>query len=424
MNTTRHRSLAGLVLAMLALMIVPPSLQAAPPTGAVWVKYQDLPRRVRETVDRERGRHDVKQVLEYRWSDRLVYRVVIDERGSDKMLLLSDSGRILRESDVPDLPVGHGSFEKWVKYEDLPRDVRRTLDRERGNHEVRVIQFVRRDNREFYRCIIDQRGDDLAVRIGPSGKILSMEEVDDWAVGRESARWDYNRERAIRFDDVPREVRRTIDRERDGRPVKQVVYVDRNSHRFYRAVIDDRRGDRIIRVAEDGYLFEEREVPDVAVGPGGWDKNRWGHEQPMRYNDLPWEIRTTLDRERRGRDVKEIIYVRRYNSTFYRCIIDTRGEDTAVRISDEGTVLSREQVGDTAYGRDEAEHFGAREEWVKYATLPPAAQRTLDRYRRDRDVLKIIRVELRGSVYFRCIVDTKPWPSTVNIGEDGRMLSQ
>src|SRR6266478_3971647 len=65
----------------------------------------------------------------------------------------------------------------WVRYDNVPRRVREVLDRERGRHEVKQIVFVRRDNREFYRCVIDTKGDDLAIRINPVGKLLSVEDV-------------------------------------------------------------------------------------------------------------------------------------------------------------------------------------------------------------------------------------------------------
>jgi hypothetical protein len=351
------------------------------------------------------------------------YRVLIDERGDDRAIFVSEGGKLLKQSEVPDVGgVGAGSFEKWIKYNDLPKEVRKTLDKERNGNEVRQINFVRRDNREFYRCIVDLKGDDLAVRINPAGKLLSYQEVDDVAVGaRETARHDYNRERVVRYDDLPSPVRHTLDRERNAWAIKQLVYVERNGRRFYRCVVDARPGDKIFRIADDGYLYSENEVPDIAVGEGGYNANRFGHEALMRYNDLPWNVRQTLDRERRGKDVKEILYVRRYNHTFYRCLIDTRGDDLAVRISDDGRVMSREEVDDTAYGRTETDELGAREEWVKYATLPDRARASLDRVRRGNEVLKIVRVHLPGRDVYRCLLDTRPWPTTVRITEDGRV---
>jgi len=228
----------------------------------------------------------------------------------------------------------------------------------------------------------------------------------------------------MRYDELPREVRIVVDREVHGRPIKQVVYVERNGRRFYRCVVDDRGGERVLRVGDDGYLYEEREVQDIAVGASGFDANRFGHESAVKIVELPWAVSNALDRERRGRPVKEILYVRRGAYTFYRCLIDTRGDDLAIRISDSGRVLSREEVDDVSYGKDEIEYVSAREEWVKYSTLPRGAQIALDRRRRGRDVLKIIRIEYRGRATYRCTVDTHPWPSILRITDDGRLLGE
>ena len=409
----------------LAPLLAPPAQAADHRRADIWVKYDEVPRRVRETLDRERGRREIKQILEIRLDGKIYYRALVDDRGADRAILVTEGGRVAKVSEVPDLAVGEGSFEKWIKYDDLPRDVRRTLDKERGRYEVKQINFVRRDNREFYRCIVDTRGDDLAIRINNVGKLLSLDEVADIAIGaREVSLYDSDRERAMRYDDLPREVRVVVERERGGRPIKQVVYVERNGRRFYRCVVDDRGGERVLRVGDDGYLYEEREVQDIAVGASGFDANRFGHESAVKIVELPWAVSNALDRERRGRPVKEILYVRRGAYTFYRCLIDTRGDDLAIRISDSGRVLSREEVDDVSYGKDEIEYVSAREEWVKYSTLPRGAQIALDRRRRGRDVLKIIRIEYRGRATYRCTVDTHPWPSILRITDDGRLLGE
>src|SRR5206468_3868006 len=110
----------------------------------------DVPRRVRETFDHERGRFPIKQVIEIRYDGKCYFRALIDERGADRAILVSEAGRVVKVTEIPDLAVGEGSFERPVRYDELPRDVRATLDHERGRNEVRQVVFVRRDNREFY----------------------------------------------------------------------------------------------------------------------------------------------------------------------------------------------------------------------------------------------------------------------------------
>lgn len=423
--TVCARTLAAALLTLMAIGLVAPAANADQINGGIFVRLNDLPRRVRETIERERGRHEVKQIIEFRHEGRLVFRVLIDERGSDRAILIAESGMILKETEVPDLPTGRGWFERSVAVGELPVEVRRTLEQERRGNPIKSIVFVRRDNREFFRAIVDTRGDDLAIRINSVGKLLSIEEVDDFAVGgREASRFDYNRERAVRVEELPWTIQRVIERERRGQPLKQVVLVERNGREFYRVVVDQRRGDLIVRISLDGFVYAEDEVPDIATGSGRYDANRFGHESPMRYTDLPWAIKETLDRERRGRDVKEIIYVRRFSHSFYRCLIDTRGDDLAIRINDEGTVVSREQVEDTAIGRPEIEQIRVREEWVRYSALPERVRHTLDRLAAGKTVLKITRVDARSAAYYRCMIETRPYPTTILITEEGRVIGQ
>ncbi len=415
-----RRMLGGAFVATLTaagVLAIPSAAQAEPPR-AVWIKFDEVPRPARETIDRERGHHDLKQILRIRQDGKTYYRAIIDTRGDDKLIFVSEGGRLFKVGEVPDLEVGRGSFEKWVDVRELPRAVRETLDREAGRHEVKQIWFVRRNNREFYRAIIDTRGDDLAVRIGPSGKLLAIDEVEDFAVGSvESRRFEPERERWTRIDDLPRPVRRAIEDEMRGREIRQVVYVERGGRVFYRVISDD----KVIRISDEGYVYRDREIEDVTYGAEKGD-SRYGQETWIKYAELPRDVKETLDRERRGKDVKQIFYVRKGHWVYYRAIIDTRGDDLAVRISESGKLLSREEVEDVAIGTIEVKDYGAREEWVKYATLPRAARETLDRERGRDEVLKIVRVESGGRFYYRCLLDTRPHPVMVRIDESGRLI--
>src|SRR5258706_4073426 len=107
---------ATLIVFSLLALTTPAAHADAHRRADIWVKYDDVPRRVREVLDRERGRREIKQILEIRIDGKTYFRTLIDERGADRVLLRSDSGRIVKVCEVPDLAVGEGSFEKWVRY--------------------------------------------------------------------------------------------------------------------------------------------------------------------------------------------------------------------------------------------------------------------------------------------------------------------
>jgi hypothetical protein len=39
----------------------------------------------------------------------------------------------------------------------------------------------------------------------------------------------------------------------------------RSGRQYYRAVIEDRRGDHILKIASDGYVYGEREIREVSI---------------------------------------------------------------------------------------------------------------------------------------------------------------
>src|SRR5215218_5503432 len=63
--------------------------------------------------------------------------------------------------------------DESVRMNELPRDLRQAIDKERGNKEIKAIQHVVRDGNEFYRVTIEERGGkDRMYRFSENGKLL------------------------------------------------------------------------------------------------------------------------------------------------------------------------------------------------------------------------------------------------------------
>lgn len=72
-------------------------------------------------------------------------------------------------------------FDENIDMRDVPREVRRAVDRERRDRRIESVQYVHRDGKFFYRFRIDDphpRDRDMSIRVAPDGRILSVEDAE------------------------------------------------------------------------------------------------------------------------------------------------------------------------------------------------------------------------------------------------------
>src|SRR4051812_18204027 len=175
---------------------------------------------------------------------------------------------------------GEKEYDEEVRFNELPKEVQRTVDKERGKHEVKSFQHVMRDGREFYRAVIDTKGDDKVVRVKPGGELLTEQDARDVS-DREvvaKARGTGAREqgtgpgarREVRlaqgetdgevldFDRLPGDVKKEIGRLAKSDKVREVVKYNHRGHPVYRAEVGEGKYTRYIRVNEGGKMESVR----------------------------------------------------------------------------------------------------------------------------------------------------------------------
>ncbi len=213
-------------------------------------------------------------------------------------------------------------FDEQIRYSDLPRGARETADRERKNHEIKSFWHVRRDGKEFYRIVIDTKGDDKVIRMKPGGELLTEQDARDLS-DREVVVREKTVKRAVvlhtgesdgeivDFDRLPGNVKAVIGDHAGADRVVEVVRYKHNGHTMYRAEVGHDRFTRYIRVSEDAHLESVR----GDVDPGevvSWDR-------------CPGAVKGKIGALAKSGKVDEVIHYKRGGKNYYQAEVDERG---------------------------------------------------------------------------------------------------
>jgi hypothetical protein len=228
-------------------------------------------------------------------------------------------GKVVSRDAVADVPTGNErrdlggrdvrDEERQVKFSSLPERVKDTLDRERGNRELKSIYEVNRNGRIFYRAIIDERNGDRVVRVGENGKLLSEEDVREVRTAGVRRGIEDDGER-IAFDRLPGEVKTVIGREAGPDRVGDVFRYDRRGRSIYEAEINSSNGTtRVLRVDENG-----RVLSDTDATPEG--------RRSVRFSDLPGPVKDAIGRQARADEIDRVVEVTQGGRTYYRALLN------------------------------------------------------------------------------------------------------
>lgn len=307
--------------------------------------------------------------------------------------------------------------DESVRMAELPRDVRQAIDKERGSREIKSIQHVVRDGNEFYRVTIEERGGkDRMYRFNENGKLLGEDTVNDRDVRRSEV--DTSDEKQIRLANAPRDVRETIDKERGNKDVKAVYEVRRGNQTFYRAIIDDRNGDRMIRVGDNGKLLSEQDVREVrtagaAIGARSVRRGVEDDGDRVAFERLPGEVKTAIAREAGSDKVGDVYRYDRRGGSVYEADIESGTRTRTVRVNENGRVVN--ETDETPEGRQN----------VAFRELPGAVKSGLASKVNENQIARVVQVTRNGKTYYRARVEEKGRdPYWVTVDDSGRVSNE
>ena len=299
----------------------------------------------------------------------------------------------------------------------IPRDVREAIDKERGNREIKSLQRVVRDGHEFYRVTLEERGGhDRIYRFNENGKLLGEDTVSDRDVRRSEV--ENSDEKQIRLANAPRDVRETIDKERGRNDVKAVYEVRRGGQTFYRAIIDDRNGDRMIRVGDNGKLLSEQDIREVrtagaAIGTRSVRRGVDDDGDRVAFDRLPGEVKTAIAREAGSDKVGDVHRYDRRNGSIYEADIESGTRTRVIRVNENGRVVS--ETDETPEGRQS----------VNFRELPGAVKSGLASHVSEDKIARVVQVTRNGKTYYRARVEERGRdPYWVTVDDSGRMSNE
>lgn len=229
-----------------------------------------------------------------------------------------------------DNKVSEKEYDDVIRYRNMPKPVQEAVDKERANHEVKALYHVYRDGKEFYRAVIDLKGDDKVVRFKPGGEILSEADLRDRpkeevvkrakSVKREvRLHTDESDGEEVDFDRLPGPVKTQIGALAKGSKVEEVIRYKHRGNTMYRAEVGEGKYTRYIRVAEDGKLQGVR----GDIDPG----------EVVQFDRLPGGVKSKIGSLAKGGKVDEVIEYKRGGTTYYQAEVDDRGSDKNVFVT-------------------------------------------------------------------------------------------
>lgn len=252
------------------------------------ISYDQLPEKVREALDRERGDRKVLSVYRADRQDRSWYSVVFEtRRRGPRVVRLSQKGYVLSVADLTDeeTRVFKADPDRWyrewldrqsahekfytehaakvtataahpetMRWEDIPARVRATILRENfGQRPENIVIRYREKDQVVYQVNLKEPGHEHMIKVTPEGAIF--EEGDFDPHGKFIA--GINHPKTVMEEDLPRSVKLTVDREAPRGEISHIDVFSRGGREVYTVEVDTRDTSRYITVSQDGKVLSD-----------------------------------------------------------------------------------------------------------------------------------------------------------------------
>ncbi|HEV8291309.1 MAG TPA: PepSY-like domain-containing protein [Tepidisphaeraceae bacterium] len=242
-------------------------------------------------------------------------------------------------------------------------------------------------------------------------------------------------ENRIDYSQVPGDVKRAIEPQlNSGDKVTDVYKFKRGDRTIYVAYTND---ERIIRADDKGNLLSVKSTDDENEPA----------RVPVKYNNLPGEVKDTLGKEAKGHPM-EIWKVTRDGKTFYVANIDDNEGTHRIRVNSNGDIMERpvllSERGDTRdrdrndrldRSRDDRDDIDARRradrsrynsegEKLSFENLPGDVKQTVGAEMGQDKVTDVLRLKRNGKTVYRVEIEGADRARTIWVDENGKMIRE
>jgi hypothetical protein len=208
----------------------------------------------------------------------------------------------------------------------------------------------------------------------------------------------------VRYKDLPAGVKATFDKARKDHTPLSYWHVKRDGKEFYRAIVDTKGTDTVIRAKPEGELLtveDARDVPDKEIAQkarGAKRTVRLARDESdgdeVQFDRLPGEVKTEIGRLAKGDQVEEVVKYKHRGRTMYRAEVGEGKYTRFIRVGEDGKVEGVR--GDIDPG-----------EKVPFDRLPGAVKAKIGALAKSGKVDEVIEYKRGGKTYYQAEVDDK-----------------
>ena len=222
----------------------------------------------------------------------------------------------------------------------------------------------------------------------------------------------------VRFKELPKPVQATFEKERKDHQALSYWHVMRDGKEFYRAIVDTKGTDTVIRAKPGGELLtveDAKDEPDTAIAAKAKGVKRTARLASgetdgdiVDYNRLPGEVKTEIGRLAKGDQVDEVVKYKHRGQTMYRAEVGEGKYTRYIRVGEDGKVEGVR--GDIDPG-----------EKVPFDRLPGAVKSKIGALAKSGKVDEVIEYTRGNKTYYQAEVDDKGGKSYFyTVDSDGR----